>query len=466
MTYHDTKTNLAEAVTILKASIGENTEHSRIFLYSDGCIPLSDELFPPSVETTYVRVGEPVGNLGISRFAVNTSPASASELDLFVEITARMDDPGTSTLSVELDGAVVDAESIEWEAGASVFSRALKIPALDEGLLTVRIDREDALRVDNSVAAYLYPPDPLLIEVVGDGEGPLARALNLIPESRVFLSSRETYGATVEADVVVFDGWAPEKLPDSIRSAFFVAAPSDSSAHQSLGVEWGDEVEYPIILDWNRTHPVTRGAEYRNLQVAKANTVTLPPDALTLIEARGIPLLFALEKQDRRFLFSSFDLGQSNWTRLYSFPITMTNAVRWLSDRTSSLAVTEVLETGSPLDIRSGQAGGGITIRNPMGSVSRLESRPNQRTFYSETLSTGTYEITYPDGTEKKVWFNLLDSEESQIAAKENIHFGKEQIVATESARTQKREVWKWPVLAAFMMLLVEWWFYTRQSWL
>jgi hypothetical protein len=456
----ETGTDLHEALAILKAAIGEETPRSRIMLYSDGCIPKAAELMPPAVETTFIQVAGSGFNLGISRFAITSSPGETSRIDVFVEVAVNASGPGKSTLSLAWNGETIDAQPIEWE-GDTTLSRIFHVPEPEAGLVTATIDAADDLPSDNRAGAFLATPEPIRVELVTHGNRPLEKVLSLVPDTIVEAVAPEIFPGTGQVDVAVFDAWPPPAIPKEIPGSLLLGA--DLPAE--YGMSATQEVSFPVVLDWDRTHPVTRGAEYRNLQVAKAKRPKLPPEASVLLEGRDAPLLFCLEEGERRLLVSTFALFDSNWTRLYSFPITLANAVRWLSGRGNSLSVAEIHKTGTAIEILPQQGQSSVSIHDPAGHDSVLALEPSQRAFYSATTHVGAYALAFASGTGKSEYYNLLNSAESSISPKENLQLGKEEIHAAAAPRPKNQEVWRATALVALLVLAGEWWLYTRQSW-
>ncbi len=456
----DTGTDLSEAMTILKASIGDHTERSKVFLISDGAIPDSENLFPPAVETVYEKIGEGGSNVGISRFSVTRPPTDDAGVQVFVDLTRTPDRTGPETLSLEWNNQTIDAHVFEWGEERN-YSHVFQIPSVEEGVLTVSVDVEDDFALDNTASAVLESPEPIRVRIYANGFTPLARAINQIPETQVQVLPPKAYSATSETDIHVFDTWAPDTLPNDFDGVLFLGA----APPEEVGVEWGEPVDYPIVLDWNRTHPVTRGAEYRNLQVAKGNRIGLSDEFEVLLESRDLPLIYSLERGDRRFLGTTFTLVQSNWSRLYSFPITLVNSIRWLEGGASRMAEVAVFRTGEAIEIDTEIGQTEMTVINPLGEELTVSLLPDQRNFFSSTARSGEYRFLYPDGSEKVRWVNLLNEDESAITPTETLAFGEEKIEALATARPQSREIWPWLAMLALGVLVIEWWFYTRQSW-
>ena len=457
----ETETSLTEALTNLRASIGDRSEQSRIYLYSDGCIPHSKDLFPPSVETVYVRIGDQGQNIGISRFSLSSSPTSEKEVQVFVELIREGTVSGTTSLSLEWEGNLVDAHRFEWKE-KTTHTHVFQTHAFEGGLVTVSVDSPDDFPLDDRAGAYLSESRPIHVQLVAHGDTPFERALRLVPDTTVERVAPEGFSATSEADVVVFDSWSPSSLPPRPKGFFFAG----THMPENESMVWGEETKYPLVLDWKRTHPVMRGADYRNLQVARAYQVLIPEEAQVLLESRETPLLFAREQGERRVLVSTFSVLQSNWPRLYSFPITVANAVRWLAARTVGMEVARVLKTGLPIEISAEEGQDRVVVRNPAGEETSLELVPGQRRYYSMTYRTGTYDLVFSEKRTDKVWLNLLDSEESRITPREILSFGGEKISAVSTPRPRNQEVWSLLALMAFIVLMGEWWYYTKQSWM
>jgi hypothetical protein len=57
---------------------------------------------------------------------------------------------------------------------------------------------------------------------------------------------------------------------------------------------------------------------------------------------------------------------------------------------------------------------------------------------------------------------NLFDPVESDIATTYRVSVGNTTVTA-DQPRKQPRDLWKWPVLAGLVVLLLEWWVYNKR---
>jgi hypothetical protein len=130
------------------------------------------------------------------------------------------------------------------------------------------------------------------------------------------------------------------------------------------------------------------------------------------------------------------------------------------------MEVARVLKTGQPIAITAEEDRDRVVVRDPAGEETSLDLAPGQRRYYSMTYRTGIYDLAFPKERTEKVWLNLLDGEESRIAPRENLSFGAEEISAVSTSRPRSQEVWSLLALVAFIVLMGEWWYYTKQSWI
>jgi hypothetical protein len=89
--------------------------------------------------------------------------------------------------------------------------------------------------------------------------------------------------------------------------------------------------------------------------------------------------------------------------------------------------------------------------------------RGNRPDFiFADTEKTGVYKVERDDNATRWFSVNLLDGNESNLEPKETITIGNESVAAGEERR-QPRELWKWILAAAVLLLLAEWHIYNRR---
>ena len=98
----------------------------------------------------------------------------------------------------------------------------------------------------------------------------------------------------------------------------------------------------------------------------------------------------------------------------------------------------------------------------PHGARRRLERGGRADFVFEETDRLGLYQIAGSDKSGMPFAVNLLDAGESDVAPRTTIDIGGDKFVAGQERR-QPFELWRWIVLAALAVLLLEWHVYSRR---
>ena len=100
-------------------------------------------------------------------------------------------------------------------------------------------------------------------------------------------------------------------------------------------------------------------------------------------------------------------------------------------------------------------------MRKPDGEEVRVQLQDG-RIVCSDTDMVGIYEVMGDEFTQRFA-VNLLDESESDIKPAEKIEFAGQEVVSSAASAVSNREIWGSLVLAALMLLAVEWWVYHRR---
>ncbi len=103
-----------------------------------------------------------------------------------------------------------------------------------------------------------------------------------------------------------------------------------------------------------------------------------------------------------------------------------------------------------------------LTVTPPDGPAVELE-RGNRPDFvYSGTERVGVYGVERDDGGKRSFAVNLLDANESNIEPRDEIRIGTERITAGQDL-AQPRDLWKWLLVLAVLLLMLEWYIYNKR---
>jgi hypothetical protein len=341
--------------------------------------------------------------------------------------------------------------------------------------------------VRKSRVLLVGPPNPILDAFFNQEATRRVAALDRLGPADL---GQETYRKAARAgdfDLVLFDRCAPEQAEDLAQAnTFFIGRPPPpwerGTRMLRQPVLTASKKDHPLLRQlstlWEigvseafRFHPYDNlppgvREQYRQNSSDK-DKKPLPP-LTRLLEAGGnSAVLFTLPRGPFTDLVLTFpllnDQGDlnTNWPLQPSFPLFLRN-VLYVLGGVSDAVRSETVQPGEPMVLRPEAGVHRVTVTPPKGPPRTLERRGRAEITYDETEQIGPYRVTPEDGASRSFAVNLLDAAESNIEPREAIRVGGEQYVAGQQ-RQQPREIWKWVVLLALAVLLVEWYIYNRR---
>ena len=434
------------AAMVLAQSLRNPERGGDVVLVTDGAFDLGDETAAPRSGLSYRAVGEPAPNVGITRFRWRRR---GDDYEIFLALRNFWPAERSVTLSLGLDGAELYAAGVDLGAEEE---KLLVLPFTTSAAVaaTAIIAEEDALPTDNAAYAVLSQPSDLRVLLAGPGNAFLAAFLASLrgvrfdiaeapPSEPASASSGGLY------DLVIYDRTAPP-APSSGRF-LLIGAPAPE-----LGLEAVGSVELPAVTGWESDHPILQDVDLRRVVITEA-VVTDPAEAWRpLVRAAEAPLLLALQEPERRGVFLAFDLLDSDLPLRTQFPLLMANVMRWLAPGRFSFESSH-LRAGEPYALPAGDRSP-VVIR-PDG---RSSSPSRTAATYTETSEAGFYAVQ--NGGERLAFaVNLLDARESDIRPR----FQPPAAQEPGAAEGSPLALWPFLALAAFVVLLVEWYLWMRK---
>ena len=259
--------------------------------------------------------------------------------------------------------------------------------------------------------------------------------------------------------MVIFDGCRPSRLVDG--SYLFIGALPPLEGVKELG-----QAETPVIVD-AALHPVNRAVNYGNVYVRQAIKAQWPVHALTLLEGDQGPLITSYGRGRLNVITVAFDLAQTDWPLRISFPLFLANSVHFLA-ATAFQQSGGARKVGRPIIFPTGPTQSVVELTAPGGgSPAKIKLDPARRARFTDTWRAGLYRARFAD-EERPVTYavNVVSPNESDNAAREELRFGSQQVRAQSSSAITSRPVWRWFVLAALAIILLEWYVYHRKTYL
>ena len=260
-------------------------------------------------------------------------------------------------------------------------------------------------------------------------------------------------GRAPATDLIVFD----EVTPDTLASGTTLCL---GSIPRVDGFEQGDVVESPTILKWNEEHPLTQYVNFRTLHVSKLMVGKEPPWMRPLLSSDLGPAISVGEQGDARLVVVRFGLLESDWPLRVSFPLFISNLVRWAKD-VDVMAGEGVVRPGQPLVLTVPPESSRGTLVGPDGSERPLEPGDSRQVLIADTEIPGVYRARWEGrATDSLYAVNLLDPSESDVAVPGTVEMGGTELIGKNESALVRRELTVWFLLAAVGLLFLEWFLY------
>ena len=486
---------------------------ARAVVFTDGgdltTRTLSAGTTPVRVQIVGDRTLQSLGtrNIGIVGFAADREIEDPESVRVFVRLLNAGATDASVPLIVRLDGEAIDRKGVTipaaTPAGPGERAESVRLSIPEGGVLTVSIDRADALGADNAVHAILPPVRrPAVLVVVPDAPADAAAprertdailldVLDAIGTAGVRVIERRQFerNASRPAEdfgLVVFDRVRPVSMPRVPSLSF--GAPVELGGQGVPQVVRAAERGRTPVLAWDRDHPVMRDAVLDTIFVGDrlifpeddedlngSDDGTGDPDRsrqeigreigrTTLARGATGPLILALNDGGVRRIATAFSLDQTNWPVHFSFPIFVLSAFDFLVPNTDAAAWSETRDeivldpprsaSREPIE---------VTLEGPVSKSIRWDpARGDGRLPIGRLDRAGLYTLR-TNGTATPLPVNLLSPAESAVRVG-SVGAGGDDGAPIAGRGLEIREIWRWFVLAAGVGLLLEWLVFTLRS--
>ena len=310
-----------------------------------------------------------------------------------------------------------------------------------------------------------------MLDAFFDSPSTLALAsVTRLPADRLTTGAYRKTAQNGEYDLILFDRCGPATEEDMPRAnTFFIGYPPPPWKLTAL-----EKIRTPLIRGWLGRHPIMHYlSALHEIGVSEAFVLNdLPPRTPRLIESDGNrALLLTLSRRSFTDLVLTFplinNLGRfgTNWPLLASFPLFMGNVVQTLGN-VSDGSRDELIQPGQPKTIRPDSPVADIEITEPGGTAQKLKRGSRADFLYGGTEQTGVYQVKWDGQWQRGFAVNLLDAGESNIEPRPAVTIGAVQVQGSTEERPHPaptRELWRWAVLLALIVVLAEWYIYNRR---
>lgn len=465
-----------------------------VVLVSDGGLAPPSKPLAANIELRLEPVGGAIeaspGNAGIVAIAAQRMYEDPATVRVFARVLATGDMRRDLPVRLALDGQVV-AEAVaplspaDGVDGPVEVSVGLSTTTADAGVLSVLLPGQDVLVADDSASLWLRTAGrPRVLQVIPETEivdpdrpGPvllIAAVLEAMDLGNLRIVRLSRYEQLADAgdvpfDAIVFDRVSPRN-PPRVPSLHFGPPPPEHGGTAWPTVDPGS-MPPTRVISWRRTHPVMRDLALDQLSVAEPIIASDlqdgagAPQYTVLASGERAPVIIAFESQQQRRIWVGFEPAMSNWPKLVSFPLFVAEAIDYLSMRGSRDAAHSI------------RAGDFATLN--LATPRRRARLIGQGHDYELTISSPTTSPTIGPieragvylfegataGDQRAVSANVASQVESNTTIDSNPIAGFGGLPDNQPRPDQmggERDLWPWFLLAAIMVLSLEWLFSSR----
>ncbi|MBK7404224.1 MAG: VWA domain-containing protein [Phycisphaerales bacterium] len=460
---------LADALRLVQALIlpdsgDEASPRPTVVICSDGSAGEDLPALDAPVRFERAAPDEVGTNFGVVTIATQRDSQSPALVRVFARIESTASESTTLGVALDLDGVVVSRQSLTLApaggTGAGQTPLAMECEAPGGGLLTLTIEREDVLAADNRVSVVIAPPRQARVLLVRPSESDDAGsgwlltdvlrelhlgALTLISADRVAQLGADAYRGV---DMAIFDA-APSVGIPPVPSLHFGSPPSLPELVSTPGVGG-----VRPVLSWRRTDPLLRDVSLDAVRIGQTMLLSPAPDAasgafIELARTTDGVVLARIEHQRVAHVVAGFDLLQSTWPLDAGFPVFLAQAVESMPSgelgRTGWSATT-----GAAVTLDAHDDG---VLRDPDGAT-----HPVQIVADAARLGVLDRVGVWRLGG-RPVPVNLCDARESSLEAPRLLPIpgGGAGAGLPGDVSGEPREIWPWCIMAAGLLLVIEW---------
>ncbi|MCR4316322.1 MAG: VWA domain-containing protein [Planctomycetes bacterium] len=488
----------------------ENLNPPQVVMFSDGRMPelpsnLTDET---PIEVIYNPVGDSMDNVAITVLDVRAAPSYAHSrvgtesgeiteteaYHLFALVKNFSANEKTITLAIthntDPDLRANRAEKIATEfktiAGfdpdnpsKNEATLSLLLYPLPEGLLSVKIEEEDALMTDNVAKVFVRAPkvfDILLVYSPALGNAFLDRTLDsmtrLISVSKTTIDDFNANPISLceQFDLVIFDRVQPVAIsPGSYAFVHTLPNLPDFVA--------GPEVSYPntVLTTIGNTENASRLLKFtgwNEFWTISANPpAKLPVKNETLLGCGSGPLISISETDaGHRVLHFAFDLLKSNIMVQRTWIIFFSNMLDYFAHLTGEeggihFRPGDVVTIKGDYGIDEGEEiSASVSIAPSFGSVLKETSKLTSTMQFAGTDVAGIYRLDVKEPGDVRFAVNPLGKTEGDLRIADSIKFDRiDELIAGESYWETNLNFWPYLVALALLVLFIEWFFYQKR---
>ena len=495
-----------------------------LLIYSDGRFQTVTEFNLGNLNAEYIAMGSSdVENLAITAFSTERNAERPAEVQAFATIENFGRSSASTTATLSMNGQFLDAEAVQLDAGEQT-GLSFVIETEDAASLSLALDHDDDLKIDNVAYTGLTPLRNVSVLVITPGNTPLKVGLETEKTSKIcttsflppsYLNTDEYKKRAAEGidDLIIYDTCSPAEMPAT--NTFFIGAlppptaiektesdspPAAAAASESdapateppapngeddpantadtsttspdLNWRWVSPESSVSLIDIERTHPLMRYLELFSLLIFSGRGVDGPPGTIELVGADVGAILAIAPRDGFQDMVLGFEIisrdddgtpvTNTNWYAERSWPVFLLNVLRHLAGAADATGAPSY-RPGETVRVRLENAVTSPTVTRIGGATFDVPPGPGGSLEIIETEIPGNYRVEDETKLADLFAINLFDPQESAIATVQEIDIGYESVTSEVSTTEERKEFWRLALLAMLGLIAAEWWVYSRR---
>ncbi len=448
-----------------------------------------------NIDVRYIPIGQTGENVGIVAFNARRYITDKTSYAAFIEVENFGQEPAARKLVVYSGDSAVDVKTIALAPGQRMRqlypglgggqdnrmrAELQPVDAQDANAANTnaagvdnadpdRVPAADVFTLDDRAYALLPARKKQKVLLVTADNLYLEGAMLVYDSIQVDKLTAEEYDRAAVAgelggyDAVVFDGHTPESLPPpGIHLMYF----DPQGPHSPIAIR--RRVSAPRVTETAEAHPVMRWVVMSdvNFDASSVFAVSRARGEVALAQYVRDPIIAAKRTQERKIAVFGFNLAGTDLTLRVAFPLLLLNTLDWFAGDDADLLTTYT--TGKRLSVPLD----GVANVSQVDVITPAQQRllapvsEGRASFYAHSI--GRYRLVARSGTEAvaeiDVVANLANPAESAIAPAAELALGGQVLPAPEEfSLTRRQSLWVYLVLAALLLLCLEWFSYHRR---
>ncbi|MCY6371597.1 vWA domain-containing protein [Clostridium ganghwense] len=435
--------NINDSISLVK-SIAKQYEDYQAVFYSDSNVELKN------INGENISLASRGENVSLDYIS---NSLADNKIKSLVRITNRSDKELQREVSLfgDEDSKLIDVRSIKLKPKETV---TIVFDNYDSNYKSVyaEITEKDALVEDNIIYSIVKQPKLKKVLLVSDRNIFIEKALLPINSIELY-KAKEVQDIEEGYDLYVFDGKAPDKMPEK-GSILFINPLKDNEAVKIKGEVQGGKVQ---VAD----HPITKYIRDAKFAVSKVRDISIPYWGETLLNVNSKSIAFVGEHSGRKIGVIGFDLHNSDFPLNAEFPIFINQISSYfLGD--NSIQNNRYF-CGEEVNINPSPNSKKIYIKTPDNKKEEIENKYPIRPF-ENTIKSGIYTLTQKnDSGESKNMFAVNFPSESESNINVKVEGTRNSVMNNSSVKSMGISIQWILILFALVFMMIEWFIYAKR---